>query len=232
MVWLNQFEPTSLSIWEKLSHRFDSIIDVGAHTGCYSLAAAELNLQKKILAVEPLPVNLSRLSMNIEYNGFKHIEVLPAAAFSENTYLSINNFNVYAYCVSGSSVSANSNSTLASQVQAFCLDRLPQKYSRRSLIKIDTEGTENHVVAGASGFLEARSWFLCESTNFRTAEVLDRIFCKSNYSFFVVDDEKGSISRSNSLSPSFDGGKLSMNLLNRLIVPTEDVEQLPSILSK
>ena len=204
-----------------------------AHTQAAIRRRSRVKPQKKILAVEPLPVNLSRLSMNIEYNGFKHIEVLPAAAFSENTYLSINNFNVYAYCVSGSSVSANSNSTLASQVQAFCLDRLPQKYSRRSLIKIDTEGTENHVVAGASGFLEARSWFLCESTNFSTAGVEYLIdFCKSNHSFFVVDDEKGSISRSNSLSPSFDGGKLSMNLLNRLIVPTEDVEQLPSILSK
>lgn len=230
--WLNAFESASLCIWEKLSHRFETIIDVGAHTGCYSLAAAKLDRQKKILAVEPLPVNLSRLSMNIEYNGFKNIEIYPAAAFSANTYLSIKNLNVYGYCVSGSVVSAGSNSIPASQIQAFCLDHLPQKFSRRSLIKIDTEGTENHVVAGASSYLEARSWFLCESTNFRTAKQLDQIFCKSNYSFFVVDDEKGSISRSNSLSPCLDGGKLSMNLLNRLVVPNEDVEQLPSILGK
>ena len=146
--WLNEFESTSLSLWEKLSHRFESIIDVGAHTGCYSLAAAELDRQKTILAVEPLPVNLSRLSMNIEYNDFKNIEILPAAAFSENTYLSIKNFNVYGYCVSGSVVSASSNSIPASRIQAFCLDHLPQKFSRRSLIKIDTEGHELKIIEG------------------------------------------------------------------------------------
>lgn len=230
--WLNEFESTSLFIWEKLSHLFETIIDVGAHTGCYSLAAAQLDRQKKIVAVEPLPVNLSRLSMNIEYNGYKNIDIFPAAAFSENTSLAINNFNSYSYCVSGSVVSTNVNSPMTSQIQAFRIDDLPEKISRRSLIKIDTEGTENHVVAGASDFLQSRSWFLCESTNFKTAEVLDQTFRESNYTFFVIDDEKGCVSRSNSLSPCFDGGKLSMNLLNRLVVPTEDVEKLPAILSK
>ena len=230
--WLNEFESSSLTIWERLSHRFETIIDVGAHTGCYSLAAAGLDRQKKILAVEPLPVNLSRLSMNVEYNEFKNINIFPAAAFSESTPISIKNFNIYSYCFSGSSVFAQGSSPVASQVQAFRLNSLSKKFSRRSLIKIDTEGTEDHVVSGASDFLEARSWFLCESTNFKTAEVLDQAFSKANYSFFVIDDEKGCISQSNTLSPLFDGGKIRMNLLNRLVVPTEDIEQLPSIISK
>ena len=44
--WLNSFESTSLSIWEKASTLFNTIIDVGAHTGCYSLAAAKINPKK------------------------------------------------------------------------------------------------------------------------------------------------------------------------------------------
>ena len=31
--WLNTFETTSLVLWEKLSRLFETIIDVGAHTG-------------------------------------------------------------------------------------------------------------------------------------------------------------------------------------------------------
>ena len=122
--WLNEFESTSLSIWEKLSHNFETIIDVGAHTGCYSLIAAKSNRQKTILAVEPLPVNLSRLSMNIEYNNLSNIEISPAAAYSENTSLSIKNFNFYSYCISGGVVFPNSNSLKASLIQGFRLDTL------------------------------------------------------------------------------------------------------------
>ena len=42
--------------------------------------------EKTILAIEPLPANLAELSMNREYNDLKNISIMPAAAFSTNTF--------------------------------------------------------------------------------------------------------------------------------------------------
>ena len=78
--WLNTFETASLKIWEKSSLLFNTIIDVGAHTGSYSLAAAKLNPQKVILS-RTNARNLKRLSMNREYNELENIKIIPAAYF-------------------------------------------------------------------------------------------------------------------------------------------------------
>ena len=230
--WLNTFETASLKIWEKSSLLFNTIIDVGAHTGSYSLAAAKLNPQKVILSVEPMPVNLARLSMNREYNELKNIKIIPAAAFSSSTSLTINHHDNYSYCHSGNTVLENKEPSRPSSVKAFKLDDLPVEFIRKALIKIDTEGTENHVIRGASSFLKARSWFLCESTNPKTTQELDKHFSKRDYTFFLIDDEKQTLTKCNSLIPVLHKDKLRMNCLNRLIVPNEDLDNLASLFSK
>jgi len=229
--WLNAFEPASLSIWERVSKFFDSIIDVGAHTGCYSLVAAKRNPNKKIFAIEPLPVNLSRLTMNREYNNLGNIEIVPGAAFSSNKYVQISSFDDYVYCKSGNSVFENKNHLLDCSVKAFCLNDLPSQFSRKALIKVDTEGTEHHVITGASDFLNSRSWFICESTQTNSAEILESRFSKKNYSFFVIDDEANKIVKCDTLFPRFKNGELIMNCLNRLVIPAEDLGKLRKILS-
>lgn len=229
--WLNSFESTSLSIWEKASTLFNTIIDVGAHTGCYSLVAAKINPKKSVIAIEPLPVNLSRLTINTVYNALENIIVIPGAAFSANQSLEINSFNKYGYCSSGNSVIEASSPTSTSLVRGFCLNDLFEKHSGAALIKVDTEGEEHHVISGAANFLESRSWFICESTKQKTADILEGYFLKQNYTFFVIDDEANKIAETNTLSPLSSNGRLVMNRLNRLVIPREDIGKLHQILS-
>ena len=103
--WMNTFESTSVAVWERLSRVFVSIIDIGAHTGCYSLLASKANAKANILAIEPMPINLSRLSMNRAYNMLDNIHIIPGAAYSSNTVLSMRNLLSFDYCVSGGRVS-------------------------------------------------------------------------------------------------------------------------------
>lgn len=233
--WMNTFESTSVYVWEKLSKIFASIIDIGAHTGCYSLLASKSNPKAKVLSIEPLPVNLSRFSMNRAYNMLENILIIPGAAYSSNVPLSMNNKLSFDYCVSGGRVHEFNNgkslpSLDTSSVQGFKLNNAPDDFSRKSLIKVDTEGSEGEVVLGASDFLASRSWFLCESTDSGSSATLDEQFGAQNYTFFLLDDENGLISKTNSLSPVFVGGKLCMHKLNRLIVPSEDLSCLSSVL--
>ena len=231
--WLNTFETTSLVLWEKLSRLFETIIDVGAHTGCYSLTAAKINPEKTILAIEPLPANLARLSMNREYNDLKNISIMPAAAFSTNTFLAMKSINNYNFCASGNAALENKfdASNGNRQVKAFRLNDLPSNFSRKALIKVDTEGQEHHVITGANDYLKARSWLICESTNKKASDALEKIFIEQNYSFFIINDEEGKIYKSNSLSPISKSSKLDKSCLNRLIIPTEQLATLKTLLA-
>ena len=169
--------------------------------------------------------------MNTVYNSLHNIIVIPGAAFSANQSLEINSFNKYGYCSSGNSVIEARSSTSTSLVRGFCLNELFEKYSGAALIKVDTEGEEHHVISGASTFLDSRSWFICESTKQKTADILEGYFLNKNYTFFVIDDEANKIAKSNTLSPLSNNGRLAMNRLNRLIIPREDIGKLYKILS-
>ena len=72
----------------------------------------------------------------------------------------------------------------------------------------------------------------CESTNPKTTQELDKHFSKRDYTFFLIDDEKQTLTKCNSLIPVFYKDKLRMNCLNRLIVPNEDLNNLASLFSK
>ena len=51
--WMKNLESTSGYVLGRLSKNFWSIIDIGAHTGCYSLLASKSNPKAKVLSIEP-----------------------------------------------------------------------------------------------------------------------------------------------------------------------------------
>lgn len=55
----------------------DTWLDVGAHFGSFSIRASQH--VRNVVAVEPSPGNLERLTQNIDLNNIKNIEVIPAA---------------------------------------------------------------------------------------------------------------------------------------------------------
>lgn len=58
----------------------DTVVDVGAHIGAYSLYAARRTPSGRVLAVEPAPLNLHHLTANIRRNGIRNIRVAECAA--------------------------------------------------------------------------------------------------------------------------------------------------------
>lgn len=64
------------------------IIDGGAHIGLFSLRAAQLYPNAKILAFEPDPEALALLNLNLQGNGLSHVQVIPAGLHDKDGLLS------------------------------------------------------------------------------------------------------------------------------------------------
>ena len=79
------WEKESLKIWAKLSQRAQTIIDIGANTGIYSLISQNNNINAKIIAIEPVDLNYNILVKNIERNKFPILSEKIALSDKEGT---------------------------------------------------------------------------------------------------------------------------------------------------
>jgi FkbM family methyltransferase len=78
---LNQvYEPFETSLVEQLVKEGDTVLDVGANIGYYTLILARLvGPSGKVIAFEPDPENFALLRKNIEINGYKNVVLVNAA---------------------------------------------------------------------------------------------------------------------------------------------------------
>ena len=121
---------------------FDSVfIDIGANSGFYSLIAAKIIDERgKIIAVEPNPVMIERLRMNIDLNGKRSIiEVIPLGlADREMEFeLALDPTNL-----GGSTIAPTSHKH---KVKIKCiplLEALRGKVDRIDVLKIDIESAD------------------------------------------------------------------------------------------
>jgi FkbM family methyltransferase len=121
----------------------DHVIDVGANIGYYAIMFASLvGREGSVLCIEPEPDNLIELKRNVTGNKLTNVEILGAAAGEK---------------VGRVSFSRGINGRVASElnghldVDMVLLDSLV--YDKIDLIKIDVEGYEGQVLAGAQRIL-------------------------------------------------------------------------------
>ena len=74
--WKDSHDTASLDLWYDISKEEGLYIDVGAHTGLYTLTSLISNPSNKLISIEPLYVNLSRLLTNLRLNNL-HRQVSP-----------------------------------------------------------------------------------------------------------------------------------------------------------
>lgn len=135
------FEPDSFSIWASLCGHGSTVVDVGAYTGLYAIAAARRGA--RAVAFEPHPLTFKRMRENCHIN-FSSVVAHDCAAWDQNTHLTLS---------TKSDVKMSSASNLMDdgpvkyEVRAIEIDSL--KLKDVSAIKIDAEGTEDRVLAGA-----------------------------------------------------------------------------------
>ena len=158
-MYVGLFEPRETRLLGELLHPGDTFIDVGAHIGWFTTAAARcVGGAGKVIACEPYPSNASMLKVNLAENRYTNVRVIEAALGDRPGTLIL--------------AKAGGNSTGVTaldwawdgrvEVPVTTLDDVAADLDTIALLKIDVEGWEAHVLQGAARTLARTAHVLIE----------------------------------------------------------------------
>jgi FkbM family methyltransferase len=178
------------------------IIDVGANIGFYTVGGAKKLRSGRVLAAEPTRGAFARLRSNVERNQVTHKVILfnglIASKAGQERLQSVAGREEYSSMAPMSHPSIAGATYAVESVQAARLDDLAQLHNLKpGFLKVDVEGAEAQVFAGASDVLRCyRPTVLCEVSNrlLRAGGVdgrdIVKIFTSLNYKVVDPNDPK------------------------------------------
>jgi FkbM family methyltransferase len=145
-------------------------IDIGANTGIYTLKAAkEVGEEGTVIAIEPFIDMASFLIASVTINGFNNVRVRAfcASDTTENTTLWLNYGKPTQFSLN------REHDDVGISVLGVAIDDLYQweKITRVDYIKIDVQGAESKVLAGAKKCIEAFRPIIQTEIEFNKVEV-------------------------------------------------------------
>lgn len=153
----NGWEGTSLRLWALLAPQARTILDIGANSGVYALAAAALNPAARVFAFEPSPCIAGRLRGNVAINRLA-VEVVEAAASNRSGAVTLFEPETeHHYSASLEAAMLPGAEQLKDRtVRAVRLDDFAaaRRLARLDLVKIDAEMHEAAVIEGLGGRLD------------------------------------------------------------------------------
>ncbi|MCE9573978.1 MAG: FkbM family methyltransferase [Deltaproteobacteria bacterium] len=167
VVQVHGWEVAIAQLFTRLLRPGDTAIDVGAHTGGHTLAmAAAVGAQGRVLACEPLPANIDLLQRSITASRQGAVvELLPIALGAAPGRATLYGYDPAAGAgrypgassMLHSLVPVRDYATDGVEVAVRTLDDLVATEGRGAahLVKIDVEGAELQVLAGATALLQA-----------------------------------------------------------------------------
>jgi FkbM family methyltransferase len=156
--WLSQhvfvsgsYEESTADLVSRLVPPGSTVVDVGANVGFYTMLFSRLvGATGRVIALEPMPLALTRLRRHLSMNRVRNVEVHAIAATADRRRASF--FLGPSEHTSISSLQPRAGSV---EITVDCapLDDLVQG-ATVELIKIDAEGAEGEVLAGATRTLD------------------------------------------------------------------------------
>lgn len=151
-------EESVLAAWSRYARAARMVLDVGANAGIYSLAAAAASPASQIHAFEPTPEIAQHLRNTVGINGLeKRMFVHEAAVGDHHGSIFLNRFSGEKDDNEGMNfVSAERRAASSLEVPMIPLDEFcsAQGLERIDLLKVDVQGNEPGVFAGARGLIE------------------------------------------------------------------------------
>lgn len=148
--YANRLVGTELPTFKRHLETVDLVVDVGANVGFFALLASRAGVDT--LAIEPSSLNLRHLYENLRLaKGPGSVEVLPVAISDAIGVTDLLGSGQGASLQPGwGGIAAN----YRTPVPTTTLDSVLAGRTGRLLIKVDVEGSENAVLAGASATLD------------------------------------------------------------------------------
>jgi FkbM family methyltransferase len=217
--WNGFYEKITLRTWSRIAKNTSGfVLDIGAHTGSYSLAALTANRNLSLLSFEPHYMNFARLILNFNANKFNTNNIFMYCVGDENKFVPFSTSTSVSYLTSGGSVGQKSGAKVNS-VQQVALDSflIDEVIQNTRLIKIDVEGYEANVLKGMKKILNYKPTIFFECIEKNSAKLVEEILFSYGYNFYEIDDLTEKITKVKKLEPQFDrDNKLVMHKLNRI----------------
>ncbi|HEY4655004.1 MAG TPA: FkbM family methyltransferase [Cyclobacteriaceae bacterium] len=213
--WNGAYAMEYTAIFETLIRHCSCFYDIGAHAGYYSLIAAAQNPIVHVVSFEPATGPYHYLERNIHVNRFgKRIHPYQMAigdkngmtGFLEATHHKYRHLKHNLLAISNLSENKAGRTMKKVEVPVSTLDDFIRTHIEPvpDLIKMDTEGTEDLILAHSKEVLMKRPIIICE-TLFNTIEAeLERIMEQHGYHFF--NHRSGKLLPVKSIRRSHDDG--------------------------
>lgn len=150
--WLGCYEFEKQQRMVRHLRKGDTVFDIGAHRGYFTLVVSSLVGQEgKVIAFEPLPLNLQYLQKHLSMNSITNVTVIGMAVSDTRGTAHFDEAPAYKNRVGGRLAENGSI-----EVQTVRLDDLITE-GRAPVpdhIKIDVEGAESRVLRGAEALLK------------------------------------------------------------------------------
>lgn len=151
--WSDKFTDRVLEKWIEWTSEQGVYIDVGAHTGLFTIAALVSNKNNKLITLEPFSLNFNRIISNLRLNNFdnRNVALFNLAVSNDNKNVKFTVNTPWSYLSKGGKIGQN-----GIDIKAIKLDSL--NFSGESIaikgIKIDTEGEDLMVLYGAKNLIK------------------------------------------------------------------------------
>ena len=232
--WNNAYERFTLYLWSIIAKTVNKdlfIIDVGAHTGSYSLAAKVINNDTTVISIEPHIFNVSRLMINLKGNLLNTNNIVSGAVSNVNGSKQFSISTKLDYLGSGGSLEQKKGA-LSTYVNCYALDSLipPHNHSKIALIKIDTEGHEVECLIGAQSILiKSNPVIFFECNTQKKISELEKIFKDLDYLFFALDDLNFSCVYVENLNVYYKNSNIDQNKVNRVAIKKNQLNWFQNI---
>ncbi len=177
------FEPQEIELVKQHVSLGDTVVDIGANIGYYTLIFARLvGEHGKVFAFEPDPTNFALLKKNVEINGYSNVVLVPKAVSNENKTAKL------FLCEHNQGMHRVYNSVFCNdsiEIEFLKLDDYFQD-EKISFIKIDIEGAEYNAIQGMRNLLY-RNRGVKLLTEFSPAASLENEIDSTDYVILLVD---------------------------------------------
>jgi len=147
-----------LKCWETTAKGVKLVLDVGANSGIYSLAALAIQPDATVHAFEPTPEIAARLRETAKLNGLDRLYVHEVAVSSKNGAAILKRFRGDLGTNEGMNfISLDAADSDGESVRTVCLDQFCQDHSidHVDLLKLDVQGHEHSALKGAEQLIRA-----------------------------------------------------------------------------